>query len=138
MAWARAEEVRRYGRDMAAESEFTWIELAHRQGRVENARVALIRMLDDTGPDADRLRELSRALERIGDHPQEARAQFFLLSLQARAWDRAAEAYVLARLERRKGDLAAAARALERARSAPTARRRTARWSSGTAGDSAE
>ncbi|WP_405594700.1 hypothetical protein OG741_02675 [Streptomyces sp. NBC_01410] len=116
--WARAEEAERHGRDMAAESEFTWIELAHRQGRVEHARVALIRMLDDTGPDADRLRELSRALERIGDHAQAARAQFNLLSLQDTAWDRASEAYVLARLERRKGDLAAAWRALERARAA--------------------
>ena len=116
--WARAEETRRYGRDLATESEFTWIELAHRQGRVENARVALIRMLDDTGPDADRLRELSQALERIGDYPQAARAQFFLVSLQDTGWDRASEAYVLARLERCKGDLAAAGRALERARAA--------------------
>ncbi len=118
VAWARAKEAELHGQDAAAESEFTWIELAHRQGRVEHARVALIRMLDDTGPDADRLRELSRALERIGDHAQAARAQFNLLSLQDTAWDRASEAYVLARLERRKGDLAAAGRALERARAA--------------------
>ncbi|MFD7506506.1 hypothetical protein [Streptomyces sp. NPDC059850] len=116
--WARAEQARRYGQDLATEGEFTWIELAHRQGRVENTRVALIRMLDDTGPDPDRLRELSRALEHIGDYPQAARAQYFLLSLQDTAWDRASEAYVLARLERRKGDLAAAGRALERARAA--------------------
>ncbi|TGB14665.1 hypothetical protein [Streptomyces sp. MZ04] len=112
--WARAEEAR----DATAESEFTWIELARRQGRTEHARVALIRLLDDTGPHADRLRELSRALERIGDHAQEARAQFNLLSLQDTALDRASEAYVLARLERGKGDLAAAGRALERARAA--------------------
>ncbi|MFJ1749342.1 hypothetical protein ACIOJD_24320 [Streptomyces sp. NPDC088116] len=118
VAWARAEEAEWRGRNMTAESEFTWIELAHRQGRPEHARVALIRMLDDTGPDADRLRELSRALERIGDHAQAARAQFNLLSLQETAWDRASEAHVLARLERRKGDLAAAGRALERARAA--------------------
>ncbi|MBP2586135.1 hypothetical protein J3A78_006613 [Streptomyces sp. PvR006] len=100
------------------DSEFTWVELAHRQGRVEHARVALIRMLDGTGPDADRLRELSRALERLGDHAQAARAQFNLLSLQETARGRAVEAYVLARLERLKGDLAAAGRALERARAA--------------------
>ncbi|MGR3938562.1 hypothetical protein [Streptomyces sp. BRA346] len=75
-------------------------------------------MLDDTGPDADRLRELSRALEHIGDYPQAARAQSLLLSLQDTAWDRASEAYVLARLERGKGDLAAAERALERERAA--------------------
>lgn len=118
VAWARAQETQRYGRDVSAESEFTWIELAQRQGCVEHARVALIRMLDDTGPDAGRLRELSRALERIGDHAQAARAQFHLLSLQDTARDRASEAYVLARLERRKGDLAAAWRALERARAA--------------------
>ncbi|KUJ34013.1 hypothetical protein ACZ90_71100 [Streptomyces albus subsp. albus] len=116
LEWARAEEAKRHGRDVTAENEFTWIELAHRQGRVEHARVALIRLLDDTGPDADRLRELSRALEHIGDHAQAARAQFNLLSLQDTAWDRASEAYVLARLERRKGDLEAAGRALERAR----------------------
>ncbi|WP_406089414.1 hypothetical protein [Streptomyces sp. NBC_01013] len=116
--WARAEEARRYGRDIASESEFTWTDLAHRQGRVEHARVALIRMLDDTGPDAARLRELSRALERIGDHAQAARAQFNLLSLQDSARERASEAYVLARLERGKGDLDAAGRALERARAA--------------------
>ncbi|UUU19292.1 hypothetical protein [Streptomyces sp. DSM 40750] len=118
LEWARAEEAKRHGREVVGESEFTWIELAHRQGRVEHARVALIRMLDDTGPDADRLRELSRALERIGDHAQAARAQFNLLSLQDTPWDCASEAYVLARLERRKGDLAAAGRALERARAA--------------------
>ncbi|MFB7235092.1 hypothetical protein ACFCXK_10010 [Streptomyces sp. NPDC056269] len=75
-------------------------------------------MLDDTGPDADRLRELSRALERLGDHAQAARAQCSLLSLQDTARGRAVEAYVLARLERLKGDLAAAGRALELARAA--------------------
>ncbi|MFD7812902.1 hypothetical protein ACFV6E_08155 [Streptomyces sp. NPDC059785] len=118
VAWARAEEAKRYGQDSAGRDEFTWAELAHRQGLVEHARVALIRMLDDTGPDAGRLRELSRALERIGDHAQAARAQFNLLSLQDTDRDRASEAYVLARLERSKGDLAAAGRALERARTA--------------------
>ncbi|MEU6986522.1 hypothetical protein ABZ946_24335 [Streptomyces sp. NPDC046324] len=110
--WARAEESRR------PEHEFTWIDLAHRQGRVEHARTALIRLLDDTGPDADRLRDLSRALERLGDHAQAARAQFNLLSLQDAPGDRAREASVLARLERHRGDLPAAARALDRARSA--------------------
>ncbi|MER7722582.1 hypothetical protein [Streptomyces sp. NPDC096323] len=75
-------------------------------------------MLDDTGPDARRLRELSRALEDIGDHAQAARTRFNLLSLHDTASDRASEAYVLARRERRKGDLAAAGRAPERARTA--------------------
>ncbi|MET7359892.1 hypothetical protein ABZS76_15745 [Streptomyces sp. NPDC005562] len=90
--WARAEA--------AEQDEFTWIELARRQGRTENARVALIRMLDDTGPQADRLRRLSRALERLGDHAQAARAQSHLVSLQDTDEDRAAEAHILARLER--------------------------------------
>ncbi|QIP88824.1 hypothetical protein GLX30_29995 [Streptomyces sp. Tu 2975] len=115
---ARTEDAEHYGQDPSRQCEFTWIELARRQGRTEHARVALIRMLDDTGPDAARLKELSRALERLGDHAQAARAQFGLLSLQVTGWDRAAEAYVLARLERRNGDLRAARRALERARAA--------------------
>ncbi|MEU8953428.1 hypothetical protein AB0C93_03890 [Streptomyces sp. NPDC048518] len=95
--WARAEA--------AEEDEFTWIELARRQGRTENARVALIRMLDDTGPQAGRLRKLSRALERLGDHAQAARAQSNLVSLQDTDRDRAAEADILARLERLKDGL---------------------------------
>ncbi|MFD5369229.1 hypothetical protein [Streptomyces sp. NPDC127103] len=61
---------------------------------------------------------MSRALERLGDHAQAARAQCSLLSLQGTARGRAVEAYVLARLERLKGDLAAAGRALELARAA--------------------
>ncbi|MDQ1007624.1 hypothetical protein QFZ82_002109 [Streptomyces sp. V4I23] len=116
VAWAREEDAKRYGPDPATESDFTWIGLARRQGRTEHARVALIRMLDDTGPDAERLRGLSRALEDLGDHGQATRAQFDLASLQDTGWDRAAETYVLARVERRKGDLAAAGRALGRAR----------------------
>ncbi|MGA5171352.1 MULTISPECIES: hypothetical protein [Streptomyces] len=114
--WARVQEAERFG--PAAQSPFTWVELARRQGRIEHARAALIRLLDDTGPDAGRLRKLSRALERVGDHAQAARAQVYLLSLQDSAWDRASEAYVLARVERGRGDLAAAARALHRARTA--------------------
>ncbi|MGW2178365.1 hypothetical protein ACWCXX_09800 [Streptomyces sp. NPDC001732] len=138
-AWARAAEAGQNGPGAAPESEFTWVELAHRQGRVEHARVALVRLLDDTGPDPDRLRRLSRALERIGDHAQAARAQFNLLSLQDTAWDRASEAYVLARLERLKGDLAAAGRALGRARAAVgiDGTPPTGRSTSGTAGGSA-
>ncbi|MFG3260447.1 hypothetical protein [Streptomyces sp. NPDC048172] len=115
--WARA-GAGAGDQDAAAEDPFTWIELALQQGRVENARVELIRLLDDTGPDPDRLRGLSRALERLGDHAQAARAQFNLLSLQDTARDRASEAYVLARLERLKGDLVRAERALGRARAA--------------------
>ncbi|WP_199563591.1 MULTISPECIES: hypothetical protein [unclassified Streptomyces] len=87
---------------------FTWVELARRQGLYGHARVELIRLLDDTGPDADRLRALSRALEGIGDHAQAARAQSYLLSLQDTAHGRAVEASVLARIERARGDLGAA------------------------------
>ncbi|MFF8288946.1 hypothetical protein ACF068_06870 [Streptomyces sp. NPDC016309] len=118
VAWARARE-REHAEDRErAESAFVWADLAHRQGRVEHARTALVRLLDDTGPDADRLRRLSRALERLGDHAQAARARSWLLSLQETPRDRASEAYVLARLERRTGDRAAASRALDRAREA--------------------
>ncbi|MFC9606432.1 hypothetical protein ACFTTN_23625 [Streptomyces niveus] len=117
--WARARDADRYGRDPETESAFTWIELARAQGRIEHARVALIRLLDDAGPaDAELLGRLSESLERLGDHAQAARAQFLYLSLQDTDRDRAAAAHVLARLERRKGDLAAARRALERARTA--------------------
>ncbi|MET9557144.1 hypothetical protein [Streptomyces sp. NPDC006645] len=114
--WARRADAERYGRDPARESPFTWIELARRQGRIEHARVALIRLLDDAGRDADHLDALSRALERLGDHSQAARAQSALLALQDTDWDRACAAYVLARLERHKGDLDAARRALEHSR----------------------
>ncbi|WP_405817764.1 hypothetical protein OG705_01435 [Streptomyces sp. NBC_00838] len=117
--WARAMDADSCGRDPEAESEFTWIELARAQGRIEHARVALIRLLDDAGPaDAELLGRLSASLERLGDHAQAARAQFFFLSLQDTDRDRAVAACDLARLERRKGDLAAARRALERARTA--------------------
>ncbi|MFI6638737.1 hypothetical protein [Streptomyces sp. NPDC050504] len=112
------EAAARHGLGLPEEDEFTWIELAHRQGLVEPVRVELIRMLDDTGPNADRLRRLSRALERLGDHAQAARAQYNLVPLQDTGFDRAAQAHVLARLERLKGDLAAAGRALARARAA--------------------
>lgn len=114
--WARAMDADRYGQDPDTESEFTWTELARRQGRTEHARVALIRMLDDTGPDAERLVALSHALERLGDHAQAARAQSDFLSLQDTDHDRATAAGALARMERHKGDLAAARKALERAR----------------------
>ncbi|MER6516184.1 hypothetical protein ABT246_04840 [Streptomyces sp. NPDC001553] len=116
--WARA----RQESDAEAESEFTWIELARRQGRIAPARLALIRMLDDAGRDPDRLRKLSRALEHLGDHAQATRAQLHLLSLRHTDRDRAGEEYVLARLERGKGDLGAAGRALSRARAAVGAR----------------
>ncbi|MFJ4502720.1 hypothetical protein [Streptomyces sp. NPDC088864] len=109
--WAR-------GREEHGPDAFTWVELARRQGLVGHARVELIRLLDDTGPDAERLRALSRALEGIGEYAQAARAQVNLLSLQDTAHGRAVEAYALARVERLRGELGFAAGALERARQA--------------------
>ncbi|MEV8366318.1 hypothetical protein [Streptomyces niveus] len=118
--WALRADAEKYGRDPETESAFTWIELARRQGRTEHARVALIRMLDGAGPDPGHLGALSGALERLGDHAQAARAQSALLALQDTDRDRACAAYVLARLERHKGDLPAAGRALEQSRAAVT------------------
>lgn len=60
------------------ESPFTWIELARRQGHVELARVALIRMLDEAGPARDPLRRIGDALEALGDHAQAARARSYV------------------------------------------------------------
>ncbi|MFD3946730.1 hypothetical protein [Streptomyces sp. NPDC058579] len=73
-------------RDLVAEdleglppgSPFTWIELARRQGHVEHARIALIRMLDEAGPAREPLRLIGDALERLGDHVQAARARSYL------------------------------------------------------------
>jgi hypothetical protein len=99
------------------EPELTWVRLARCQGLTEHARVALIRMLDNTGPDTERLSALGRELELLGDFAQAARAQRYVVSLQDTAWDRAATGRTLARLERSSGDLAAAWRALVRVRS---------------------
>ncbi|MEU0395412.1 hypothetical protein ABZ208_22005 [Streptomyces sp. NPDC006208] len=116
--WARQEDAAEFGQDPAAEDEFTWIALARRQGRTEFVRAALIRMLDDTGPKAERLAALSRELELIGDHPQAARAHHNFVSLQDTAWDRAVACTKLAELHRLAGDLPSAGRALERVRTA--------------------
>ncbi|MEU9700700.1 hypothetical protein [Streptomyces sp. NPDC047981] len=60
------------------ESPFTWIERARRQGHVEHARIALIRMLDEAGPAREPLRRIAEALEGVGDHAQAARARSYL------------------------------------------------------------
>ncbi|MCX4820032.1 hypothetical protein OG883_08965 [Streptomyces sp. NBC_01142] len=117
-AWARSLDIARFGQDPAQEPEFTWTGLARRQGRSEHVRIALIRMLDDTGPDAERLSALSRELEQLGAFAQAARAQRNVVSLKDTAWDRAMAGHSLARLERSAGDLAAAWRALGRVRTA--------------------
>ncbi|MBD0747892.1 hypothetical protein [Streptomyces sp. CBMA152] len=130
--WARDLDESEYGTDPADEGELTWIALAHSQGLTEHARAALIRMLDDTGPDAEilralrsghkpgpysgadrpRLRTLSHELELIGDLAQAARAQRLYVSLQDTAWNRASEGCTLARLEREREALESAAAAL--------------------------
>lgn len=117
-AWAAAEDAAHHGQDPATEDEFVWTGLARRQGRTELARAALIRMLDDTGPDAKRLTSLAREFEALGDHAQAARSQRNVVALQDTAWDRAVTGSVLARLERRTGDLNAAWRTLGRVRTA--------------------
>ncbi|WP_433572671.1 hypothetical protein [Streptomyces sp. CA-251247] len=86
--------------------------------RREVVRASLIRRLDDTGPHPERLGELGRELEQIGEYAQAARAQRGLLSLRTSAWDRAAAGHVLARRERSAGDLASAGRTLARVRTA--------------------
>lgn len=130
--WARDLDESEYGTDPADEGELAWIALADRQGLTEHARAALIRMLDDTGPDAEilrslrqgrepgpysgadrpRLRTLSHELELIGDLAQAARAQRLYVSLQDTAWNRASEGCTLARLERERESLESAAAAL--------------------------
>ncbi|MCX4547413.1 hypothetical protein OG204_29940 [Streptomyces sp. NBC_01387] len=112
--WARGVDGALYGEDPAREPELTWIRLAARQGRTEAARVALLRILDDTGPQADLLRALSVELEALGDHFQAARAQSGYASLQDRPWDRASAYRRLAGLQRRSGDPAGAWETLRR------------------------
>ncbi|WP_406863720.1 hypothetical protein ABZO31_26125 [Streptomyces sp. HUAS MG47] len=95
------------------EDEFAWIATATAAGLAAEARVRLIRLLDDTGPDAVRLGRIATALEAAGDPAQAARAQRLFLSLQDTALDRGSAGRTLARLERLAGDPEAARRALD-------------------------
>ncbi|WOX21446.1 hypothetical protein [Streptomyces solicathayae] len=95
--------------------EFGWVAVAARAGLTAEARIRLIRLLDDTGPDAVRLRRIVEGLEAVGDPGHAARAQRLFLSLQDTALARGAASRILARLERLAGDHAAARRALDRA-----------------------
>ncbi|MFE7241491.1 hypothetical protein [Streptomyces sp. NPDC057580] len=113
--WAHELDGARFGRDLEAQSPLVWIGLARRQGRTETARAALIRLLDDTGPDADRLAALRGELELLGDFPQAARAQELWVSLQDTAWARGTGRLGLALLRRRSGDLPGAWQAVQRA-----------------------
>ncbi|MFD4946446.1 hypothetical protein ACFWNT_28890 [Streptomyces sp. NPDC058409] len=113
--WARGLDRARFGEDLEAQSPLLWTGLARRQGRTETARSTLIRLLDDTGPDADRLAGLRRELELLGDHPQAARAQALWVSLQERPSDRGTGRLHLALLRRCAGDLSGAWEAVRQA-----------------------
>ncbi|HEY9373526.1 hypothetical protein [Streptomyces sp.] len=97
----------------APEDEFGWIALAARRGLTAEARIRLIRLLGDTGPDAVRLGRIVAGLESVGDPAHAARAQRLVLSLQDTALTRGSAARTLARLERLAGDAAAARRTLD-------------------------
>ncbi|WP_351222175.1 hypothetical protein [Streptomyces sp. NPDC002133] len=113
-ARARELDAERYGQDPSAAAELTWVTLARRQGRTELARVGLIRLLDDTGPDAQLLSGIAQELALLGDFTQAARAQYNVVSLQDTAWHRASAGLVLAAYERSAAGLTGALRALER------------------------
>ncbi|WP_418959697.1 hypothetical protein [Streptomyces tritici] len=104
------------------DDEFAWIGLAVASGLTAEARIRLIRLLDDTGPDATRLARIAEGLEAAGDPAHAARAQRLVLSLQDTAFDRGSAGRALARLERLSGDAAAARRSLDRAVAALDAR----------------
>ncbi|MET9534785.1 hypothetical protein ABZY02_30205 [Streptomyces sp. NPDC006649] len=110
--WARGPDGSQLGEDPAREPELTWIRLARRQGRTEDARVALLRILDATGEQADLLRVLSVELEALGDLGQAARAQSGYAALADGPRDRGTACRRLAELQRRTGDLPTAWRTL--------------------------
>ncbi|WP_405775926.1 hypothetical protein [Streptomyces sp. NBC_00859] len=110
--WARGLGGPHLGQDPSREPELTWIRLARRQGRTEHARVALLRMLDASGPRADLLRVLSVELEALGDLRQAARAQSGYAALVDEPRERGLAHRGLAALQRRTGELPAAWRTL--------------------------
>ncbi|WP_328320451.1 hypothetical protein [Streptomyces sp. NBC_00388] len=110
--WARGLDGSPPGGDLAPEPELTWIRLARRQGRTEHARVALLRILDASGQQADLLRVLSTELEALGDLGQAARAQSGHAALAEGARERGVACRRLAGLQRRTGELSAAWRTL--------------------------
>ncbi|MFG2333315.1 hypothetical protein ACGFMM_27335 [Streptomyces sp. NPDC048604] len=97
------------------DDEFAWIAAALGRGLRAEAHIRLIRLLDDTGPDATRLGRIATGLETAGDPSHAARAQRLFLSLQDTALARGSAGRALARLERLAGDPAAARGALDRA-----------------------
>ncbi|WP_063798110.1 hypothetical protein [Streptomyces sp. 150FB] len=126
--WARALDDSRFGSDPAALSPFLWTRLACRQGRTELARAALIRALDDTGPDAALLEELRGELELLGDFAQAARAQRGLLALLNTPWERGTAHHTLARLQRSADDLPSAWAALRLALAEVAKDHRSVNW----------
>lgn len=126
--WARALDDSRFGSDPAALSPFLWTRLACRQGRTELARAALIRALDDTGPDAALLEELRGELELLGDFAQAARAQRGVLALLNTPWERGTAHHTLARLQRSADDLPSAWAALRLALAEVAKDHRSVNW----------
>ncbi|MCC9309312.1 hypothetical protein LN042_19865 [Kitasatospora sp. RB6PN24] len=117
--WAAEFDQSNYGEEPADESELTWAELARRQGRIELARCALIRLLDDAGPrDEQLLGQLARELAKLGDYAQAARARHLNASLQDDPWNRGSALADLASLQRRAGEIEAAWSSLQKAVSA--------------------
>lgn len=115
-SWASGFDDSNYGLEPADEDDFTWAELARRQGRAEFARVILLRLLDDAGPrDAPLLGHLAWHLARLGDFSQAARAQKLHACLQDDPPQRGASMLSLASLQRRAGDVEAAWDSLQRA-----------------------
>jgi hypothetical protein len=115
-SWASGFDDSNYGLEPADEDEFTWAELARRQGRTGLARVILLRLLDDAGPrDAPLLGHLAWHLARLGNFFQAARAQKLHACLQDDPQQRGASMLSLASLQRRAGDVEAAWGSLQRA-----------------------
>ncbi|MGW7269938.1 hypothetical protein ACWGH5_05430 [Streptomyces sp. NPDC054864] len=106
--WARSFDDSNYGVDPDDEPECTWLELAREQGMVEQARAYLIRELDATGPSRPQLAFLREEFELLGDYTQAIRAQRLLHSLQDTDRGRATADALLAELERKAVEAAAA------------------------------
>ncbi|WP_055529090.1 hypothetical protein [Streptomyces graminilatus] len=118
--WALDMDASMFGTDPADEPAFTWTELARDQGMTELARVALIRLLDETdltlyqhrsqrpgrapeAVDTSELRALSQEFEELGDLFQALRAQRLFADVQDTAWARVSARLTQARLERELG-----------------------------------
>lgn len=131
--WAEGLDDSCFGTDPSDETLFTWTGLARRQGMVELARVAMIRLLDDIdfrayqnerqgkspdSLDAAQLHSLTYELEDLGDTFQALRAHRLHVPLETSVQIRVSALLKLARLERETGRLAAAISTLAQLRDA--------------------